>query len=74
MKEYLVKFRYINTGKDSHAVVPVYDDDPDVTLPINDLLKERWRGLLCDNGGLRSIVEITELPLNKNDTGAKPAV
>lgn len=57
-KEYLVKFRFINTGSNSHEVVkfiPGEKRDP------KDVINELWEGLLCNSGGLRDIISITEL-------------
>ena len=56
MKEYLVKFRYINSGKEGHTVVAILPDEN-----IDDVLRRDWRGLLCDSGGLRNIVSTTLL-------------
>lgn len=57
-KEYLIKFRYINTGFNAHEVVRLI---PGETRAVEDVLAERWKGLLCNSGGLRSIISITEL-------------
>ena len=60
-KEYLIKFRYINTGTATHSIFTVEEDD---NRPIETIIREKWGGLLCELGGLRSIVEITELSID----------
>ncbi len=57
-KEYLVKYRFINTGSNGHDVIRHPVDDK---RTIEQIIEDRWRGLLCTSGGLRSIVSITEL-------------
>lgn len=56
MKEYLVKFRYINTGGEGHEIVRILPDED-----IDVILKRDWRGLLCASGGLRDILSTTLL-------------
>jgi hypothetical protein len=58
-KEFLVEFRYINTGHVYHEIFrPTIED----TTSPEEQLRERWRGLLCNSGGLRDIISITEIP------------
>lgn len=56
--EYLVKYRYINTGTDAHEV---FKTNPDEKRPILKVIEEAWKGLLCQSGGLRNIVTIKEI-------------
>lgn len=56
--EYLVKYRYINTGTDAHEV---FRTAPDEKRPVLEVIEEAWKGLLCQSGGLRNIVTIKEI-------------
>lgn len=60
MKQYLVKFIYIDTGKESEAVEDISHEE---TRDVIDVIKERWKGLLCSSNGmgLRSILSITDI-------------
>lgn len=57
-KQYLVSYRFINTGEKQHDVIRVSPDDK---REIREIIEDRWRGLTCDTGGLRNIVSIKEL-------------
>ena len=61
MRQFLVKYRYINNGTTAESILTVKNDDPDAKLSIGDILLSRWRGLLCNSGGLRNILSVQEL-------------
>ena len=50
-----------STMESVNLALSVFETDPDETRPIEEVIKEAWRGLLCDSGGLRSITEIKEI-------------
>ena len=58
MKQYLVKFIYIDTGKEAEATEDLSANE---TRDVLDVVKERWKGLLCSSNGmgLRNIISIT---------------
>lgn len=56
--EYLIKYRFINTGTQAHSVVRL---PPGEKRDIRAFLEDHWKGLLCTSGGLRNVLEITKL-------------
>lgn len=60
MREFLITFRYIDTGNKKTETMTVSDTDIDSALPIEEIIKNRWAGLLCSSGGLREIISIAE--------------
>lgn len=66
--EYLVKYRFINTGSEEHSV---FRTDPGETRPVQVVIEDAWRGLLCKSGGLRNIISIKKIEqenTNENTT------
>ena len=60
MKHYTVHFNYIDTGKSGTEKLTVNDTDSDAHLPIDDIVKLRWGGLLSSSLGLRKVTGIVE--------------
>lgn len=66
--EYLVKYRFINTGTEEHSVFRTL---PGEKRPIQEVIDDSWRGLLCKSGGLRNIISIKKIEqenTNENTT------
>jgi len=55
-RKYVVRYRYINTGEEHETTVTLTEADGF----IDDYLNSHWRGLLCNSGGYRSIIKITQ--------------
>jgi len=58
MKTYTVHFHYINTGRAATETITVEEAD---TRPVENIVKDKWVGLLCGTGGLRCIDGITQI-------------
>lgn len=58
MRKYKIKYCFIDSGREGEEEITLSASetrDPEV------IVKERWRGLTCESGGLRNIISITKM-------------